>query len=411
VNGADLTITFTTTDATPAAVQALARAIAFANTSGNPSTAAREATFTATDGDGGSSGGVTQTINVILVNSNPTLVLPGAALDYDENDPATAIDSTATVEDSDSADFNGGSLNISFAANGTANDQLSVLTAGGITVAGSTVSFSGNAIGAIDATDNGVNGADLTITFTTTDATPAAVQALVRAIGYANSSDNPSAFSRTVAFTVTDGDSGSSGAVNQTVNVNPVNDAPTTILPSGSASYMEGNPPVVIEPAFILFDPDSADFDGGTLTADITMNNFDDDRLAIRNQGNGAGQVGVAGNVISFGGTPVGTFAGGAKAIAALVVTFNASADSTAVQGVARNVTFENVATNPSTAPRVVEFVVTDGDGGTSMAASKVVNVGALPLPLSVWPLAAVLLVIGLMLVAGRRRLAASRSR
>ena len=38
------------------------------------------------------------------------------ALNYTENDPATVIDSGATVIDPDSADFDGGQLNVFFSA-------------------------------------------------------------------------------------------------------------------------------------------------------------------------------------------------------------------------------------------------------------------------------------------------------
>ncbi len=60
-------------------------------------------------------------------------------------------------------------------------------------------------------------------------ATPTAVQALVRNITYQNTDiDNPTTGARTVRFVVTDGDGGTSAAVNATVTVSAVNDAPTS---------------------------------------------------------------------------------------------------------------------------------------------------------------------------------------
>ena len=44
--------------------------------------------------------------------------------------------------------------------------------------------------------------------------------------------------------------------------------------------------------------------------------------MAIRNQGIGAGQIGVSGTDISYGGTIIGSFAGGVGGT--LTVTFNA---------------------------------------------------------------------------------------
>ena len=42
-----------------------------------------------------------------------------------------------------------------------------------------------------------------------------------------------------------------------------------------------------------------------------------------------------------------------------------------------RNITFENVSDAPSALARTVQFVLTDGDGGVSNAATQTVNVAA----------------------------------
>jgi TatD family hydrolase len=55
----------------------------------------------------------------------------------------------------------------------------------------------------------------------------------------------------------------------------------------------------------------------------------DEDTLAILDQGSGAGQIGVAGSVISYAGVAIGSVSGG-TAGADLVVAFNASATSAA---------------------------------------------------------------------------------
>ncbi|MDH4152735.1 MAG: tandem-95 repeat protein, partial [Nitrospira sp.] len=191
-------------------------------------------TLTITTNDLGStgSGGAlsdvdTVNITVTSVNSAPVLGLPGSAVNYTENDPATIIDATATVTDSDSADFNAGTLTVDFTANGTANDRLAIrnqgTSAGQIGVSGSNVTYGGVVIGTYT---GGTGTTPLVITFTNASATPAAVQALVRNITYANVSDAPSTSARTVRFVVTDGDGGTSTAVTETINVAAANDAP-----------------------------------------------------------------------------------------------------------------------------------------------------------------------------------------
>ena len=129
------------------------------------------------------------------------------------------------------------------------------------------------------------------------------------------------------------------------INVNPVNNAPALQSLTGLA-YTENDPATIIAPGATLTDVDSTNFDGGTLTGAFTANGTADDRLEIRNQGSGAGQIGVSGNNVSYGGTIIGTFAGGVG-LTALVVTFNASATAAAVEALLRNVTYRNVSDDP----------------------------------------------------------------
>ena len=63
----------------------------------------------------------------------------------------------------------------------------------------------------------------------------------------------------------------------------------------------------------MLTDPDSPDFDGGLLRVDLGTSGLGNDRLGIRDQGTGAGQIGVSGNTVTYGGIVVGTHAGGSN--------------------------------------------------------------------------------------------------
>ena len=122
-------------------------------------------------------------------------------------------------------------------------------------------------------------------------------------------------------------------------------------------------------------DCDSPDFDTGKLFVSLTANGSADDRLAIGNQGTGTGQIGVSGSNVTFEGTVIGTFAGGANGSTPLVVTLNANATVPATEALVRNITFANVSDDPATAARTVKFVFTDGDGGTSNEATKTIMV------------------------------------
>ncbi|MCA9071840.1 MAG: DUF4347 domain-containing protein, partial [Planctomycetaceae bacterium] len=157
------------------------------------------------------------------------------------------------------------------------------------------------------------------------------------------------------------------------VNVQ-ANQSPSITLPGTPVTYTEGDPATIIDATATVVDSDSPNFDTGTLTVDFSANGTTNDRLAIRNQGTGSGQIGVSGSNVTFGGTVIGTFAGGTDGSTPLVVTFNANATPTAAQALLRNLTYQNTATDPDTSVRSVRFVLTDGDGQTSNTATTTVN-------------------------------------
>jgi uncharacterized delta-60 repeat protein len=165
--------------------------------------------------------------------------------------------------------------------------------------------------------------------------------------------------------------------------ITPVNNVdPVITLAPAFINYTEQDPPTIIDGGATLADPDSSDFDGGLLRVDLGATGFADDRLAINHEGNAAGQVGISGNTVSYGGVAIGTFTGGTDGSDPLTVLFNANADVASVEAVMQNITYENVSVNPDTAQRSVAFTISDGDGGTSATETKTIiinNVNAAP--------------------------------
>jgi len=163
------------------------------------------------------------------ISRAPTIALPGSTLTYVENNPATVLDSSATVIDTDSPNFNTGNLTVSFAANGTAADRLAILdqgtSAGQVGVSGSNVTYGGTIIGSLS---GGIGTTPLVITFNAS-ANGAAVQAVLRNLSFANVSDGPSTLSRTVSIVLTDNTGIASNTATKTINVTAVNDAPPTV--------------------------------------------------------------------------------------------------------------------------------------------------------------------------------------
>ena len=108
-----------------------------------------------------------------------------------------------------------------------------------------------------------------------------------------------------------------------------------------SLSYNEGTGAVVIEQGAnaLVADADSANFDTGTLTISIPAGGDSaEDVLSIRNQGTGAGQIGVSGSNVTYGGVTIGTFTGGSNGTS-LVNTLNSSAGATTGTAVITNIT------------------------------------------------------------------------
>ncbi|MGQ0667284.1 MAG: DUF4347 domain-containing protein [Nitrospiraceae bacterium] len=153
--------------------------------------------------------------------------------------------------------------------------------------------------------------------------------------------------------------------IEATANTAPV----ITNLNGDALAYNEGDGVVAIEQGgnATVSDVDSVDFDTGSLVVSFAAGSDSaEDVLAIRNEGTGAGQIGVSGSNVTYGGVTIGTFAGGSGG-ANLIVTFNSSATPAAAQALIRNITYQNTDTDaPTTGARTVRFELTDGDGGSS---------------------------------------------
>ena len=239
-----------------------------------------------------------------------------------------------------------------------------------IGVNGANVTFGGTIIG----TFTGGAGTSALVITLNASATPARVQALLRNVTYRSLSENPSTLARTVRVKLTDGDGGTSNLPTKTINVTAVNDAPVIGAFDTPITYTANGAAVALDTNATVTDPDSANFDTGTLTINLTANAQTTDLLEIRNQGIAAGQIGVSGSNVTFAGTIIGTFTGGTN-LTPLVVTLNANATPTAVRNLLRNITFRSTSPTPSTLARTVQITLTDGDNGTSNLPTKLINV------------------------------------
>ncbi len=353
-------------------VQALVRNLTYRNVSDAPTTFARTVELYLTDGDGGSSIPVTKLINVTAVNDSPVITNFSGFLSYTEDELAVDLAIGALVQDLDSADFDLGKLITRDSANAQTTDRISIRNDGAgfeqIGVIGTSVTYSGVEIGTFGGTTV------LTITLNSA-ASAMAVQALLRSITFSSISSAPSTLLRTITATLSDGDGGTSLAVTTLVQVIAVNDPPVIGAFTPDITYVENATPLLLDSNATVTDVDSSDFADGSMTVRLTVNGHEDDRLSIRNQGLAANQIGVVGDQVTYSGVAIATFLGGTSGVSPLQITFNLAASKTAVQALVRNLTFSNISDNPSTLPRAVSLTLNDGDGGTSMPVTKIINV------------------------------------
>ena len=312
------------------------------------------------------------TLKVAVSNNNaPSITVPEGPTRYTENAAPVVVASTATLTDSDSANFASGLLSVVITENAESTDVLGVRSqgtaSGEISISGNTVSYGGVAIGILS---GGTNSSPLAIDLNT-NATPQATEALIRNITFSSSSENPGTANRRLKFQVNDGDGGPSGGLSNEaftlVEVVAVNDAPSITASRTAIFYSvstNGAVPVTIDGQLSIADPDSLNFDNGVLTVSLAQGSSED-LLFIRSVGSAAGQVSLNGNEVLFGGVVIGTWVEG-SASRPLTVTFNSAATIEATNAVARSVVFATTSQRIRPATRSVTFQLTDGDGGTS---------------------------------------------
>jgi hypothetical protein len=236
--------TLTLTGAAPASTyQLVLRQVTYENTSAVPSTATRTVEVVVSDGIDPSAP-ATRDVAVTSVHDDPVVTTTSGSLAYTEGSGAVAIDVGATMVDPED-DVVNATLQITGGyVNG--EDLLAYSDALGITSAWAPGSG--------------------TLTLTGSAAS-SAWQSALRAVTYANSSNNPATAPRTITIVVNDGLSSSGPAV-RVVAITAVNNAPspggdtTVVAPGGGAVSILEDTPTPSAPNIRLAPPTLADAEG-----------------------------------------------------------------------------------------------------------------------------------------------------
>ena len=203
-------------------VQEVIRRVSFRTLGTDPTTTTRMVRFVVDDGESVNSISrpafkqveVVRVAGTTALNDQPVVALGGTTIGYQHDAAAILLAAGATVIDVDSPDFNGGQLTVRLVAGMSSANRLGI--AGGFAVdARNNVWYGGQIIGMRNAR-GGVGKTDLTITFKTA-ATKYIVETLLRAVNFKTVSGG--AGTRTVLFSLTDGDGGSGAAAITMVNV------------------------------------------------------------------------------------------------------------------------------------------------------------------------------------------------
>jgi len=171
--------------------------------------------------------------NIIVQPKNdpPVITLPDEPVKYTEND-TIIVNLEASVDDIDSSNFNKGVLSVKVISDPTDKDRFMInnqgLNEGQIGLTKQNIFYSGSYIGRYEQISL-ENENRLVITFDNESSNKSAVEALLKNIIYYNTSDNPEPLTRIIQFDFSDGDGdeASGEPALRTVQIIPVNDAPT----------------------------------------------------------------------------------------------------------------------------------------------------------------------------------------
>ena len=145
---------------------------------------------------------------------------------------------------------------------------------------------------------------------------------------------------------------------------------PVLTMSTSSTTYVE-NAAALSDAGATVTDPNTTVFNGGQLIVQLTANGTATDELGIRNDGVGAGQIGVSGANVTYGGVVIGTFSGVfGNGSTPLTVTLNGNASVAATQALVRAVTYRDTSDAPSTLTRTLSLTLSDGTGWTSNPAT-----------------------------------------
>ncbi|TCI85346.1 beta strand repeat-containing protein [Tenacibaculum sp. M341] len=148
------------------------------------------------------------------------------------------------------------------------------------------------------------------------------------------------------------------------------NTDPSISINNLALSYTEGNTATQIDASATVNDADGdADWNSGTLTAQIVVNNEAADEISISDTDGDGTAITVSGTNILANGTDIGDLSvmnGIVTNGTILTITFDSNATNANVQEVLQSLRYRNTSTTPGTANRTINITANDNNGGSA---------------------------------------------
>ena len=279
-------------------------------------------------------------------DGNPTFIENGAPVTLDVD--LQVFDAELSALNNGSGDFGGATLTIERSGGANSDDVFSA--AGPLSFGTTDFSLSGVKKGTFTSSVAG----QIVLTFDP-GVTNDEVNQVMQSLQYSHSSDAPPA-SVGLEWTFSDSNSGSQGAGPAfqavgvtTVNITPVNDAPTLAnIEATPVFYTEGGSPVGITGSTTVSDVDDTNIESAVVS--ISSNFSTDDVF------NFTDQSGITGSYDSVNGT----------------LTLTGSATLVEYQAALQSISYENTSDDPSDLTRTVTIQVNDGDDDSNIVSRDI---------------------------------------
>ncbi len=300
-----------------------------------------------------------------LALDQPAIQRVGTVAFYPEDSPPMQIIGNPAVTDADSENFRAGSLTVSIIRGLAENDKLSILSRlrafGYVSVLRDQVRYGTLTIG----TFSGGEGEPLVISLNS-NATPAAVAALIRCVAFSSPGDHLTTSKRTIQFELNDG-SGAIRTVKKFVHIQPVDDA-STLEASDTMDYTLNGDAASVIPWVVVEDSDSSLFTNHILRFIVSSGRDGSEKFRLGDD------FTLNGRNVLLDGTVIGFLHRDGTDTTGLVLRFNQNATLAIVRQTLRSVTF-STEDSTSSATRGISVTLQGRQGALSEVLNVDVNI------------------------------------